>query len=104
MKKTVSVETEETDSSTETGSSIENTPRKMSDHEMETSPSVSVMSEEVARQVEAVTDPLSAQLAQLCLLMPELRKEQVMKRHEETASSRATRLSSSIVGRLNNRG
>ena len=48
MKKTVAVDTEETDSSTETESLIENTLRRMSDHEVETSPSVSITSEEVA--------------------------------------------------------
>ena len=70
----------------------------MTDHELETSPSVSVTSEEVARQIKAVTNPLSQQLAYLCEIMRELRNEQVNRRHEETASSRAARSSSGIGG------
>ena len=62
------------------------------------------MSEEVARQIKAVTDPLSEQLTQPCELMPELRKEQAMRRHDEMASSRATSSSSSSVGRSDCRG
>ena len=52
MKRTVAVETDDIYSSTETESWIENTPRRMSDHEIETSLSVSVSSQEV-------TEPLS---------------------------------------------
>ena len=59
MERTVSDQTDEIDSITETESLIENTLRSMSDHEVETSPSVSVTPEEVARQIKAVTDPLS---------------------------------------------
>ena len=66
---------------------------------METSSSVSVTSEEVVRQIKALTDPLTQQLAHLCELMQELRNEQAHRRHEETASSRAARASTSIAGR-----
>ena len=62
----------------------------MSDLETGTSPSVSVMSEEVARQTKAVTDHLTQQLAHLCELMQELRNEQAHRRHEETASRAAS--------------
>ena len=99
MKRTVAVETEDIDSSTETESWIEHTPRRMSDHEIETSSSVFVTSEEVARQIKAVTDPLSQQVAHLCELLRELRNEQVNRRHEETASSGAASSSSGSVGR-----
>ena len=85
MKRTVAVETDDIDSSTETESLIENIPRMMSDHEIEASASVSVTSGEVARQIKAVTDPLSQQLAHLCELMREIRNEQVNRRHKETA-------------------
>ena len=60
--------------------------------------SVSVTSEEVVRQIRAVTDPLSQQLAHLCELMREHRNEQANRRHKETASSRAASSSSSSVG------
>ena len=76
MKKTVAVKTEETDSSTEIESLVVNTPRGMSDHEIETTPSVSVTSEEVTRQFKAVTVPPTRRLAHLCGLMKELRIEQ----------------------------
>ena len=82
---------------------IENTPRRMSDHEVEASPSVSVTSEEVAWQVKAVTDPLTQQLAHLCELMQELRNEQAHRRHEEIASSRAASSSSGSAGRSDSR-
>ena len=68
MKKSVAVETEETNSSTETASLIEKNARTMSHHEIETSTGASVTSEEAARQIKAVTDPLPQQLAQLCEL------------------------------------
>ena len=66
MKNTVAVKTDETDSSTETESLKENSPRTMSDHEIEKSPIVSVTSAETARQGKAVTNPLIQQLAHLC--------------------------------------
>ena len=52
MKKTVAVETEETDNCNETESLIENNPRKMSDHEIEASPTAFVTSEEVSLQIK----------------------------------------------------
>ena len=52
MKISVAVETEETDSSTETESLLEHTPKRMSDPKIETSPSEAVTSEDVERQKE----------------------------------------------------
>ena len=71
----------------------------MSDHKIETSPSVSVTSGEVARQMKAVTDRLTQQLALLCELMQELREEQLNRRHKETASSRTTSSTLGSAGR-----
>ena len=87
MKKTIGTETDEIKSSTETESLIENASSKMS--------SVCVTSEEVAWQIKAVTDPLTQKLAHLCILMRELKNEQINRRHEETASFRAARSTSS---------
>ena len=98
MKRTLVVETDEVDSSTETESLIEITPRRMSDHEVETSSSVSVTSEEVARQIKVVTDPLTQQSAHLCELLLELRNEQAQRHHEETAPSIAANSSSGSAG------
>ena len=58
----------------------------MSNHEIETSANVFVTSEKVARQIKAVTHPLSEQLTHPCELIRELRNEQVIRRHDETAS------------------
>ena len=69
MKKSRAVETEETDKSNETGSLIENTKRNMSYQEVETSTRVSGTSQEVARQMKAVTDPPTQHLSQLCELI-----------------------------------
>ena len=89
MKRSVAVEPEETDGSTETGSLLEKTlTSRMSDPKTETSSSVSVTSEEVACQIKAATDPLTQPLANLCELMQELKNEKANRRHEETASSR----------------
>ena len=70
----------------------------MSDPITETSSSVSVTSEEVARQIEAETDSLTQQLAHLCVLMDELRNVHAHRRHKETASSRAASKSTSSTG------
>ena len=75
----------------------------MSDPETETSPSVSVTSDEVARQIKAVVDPLTQQLAHLCELMQEVRNEQAPRRHEETASSRAASKSTGSAGQSGNK-
>ena len=99
MKKSIAVETEETDSGTETESLLRNTPRRMSALKTETSPSVSVRSEEVVRQIKALTDPLTQQLAHFCELMQDFRIEQAHRRHEETASSRAATTSTGCAGR-----
>ena len=59
MGTTSGVETDDIDSSAETESLLENTPRRVSEHEIETSTSVFVTSEQIARQIRTVTDPLS---------------------------------------------
>ena len=59
MKRTVSAETDGIGSNTETESIVAKTPSRMSDHEIEISSSSSASSEEVARQIKAVTDPSS---------------------------------------------
>ena len=71
----------------------------MSDHEIETSRRVSVTSEEFARQITAVTDPLSQRLALLCEFIRELKNEQSSRRHEGTASPR-TACSSSAAAEI----
>ena len=101
-EKTIAIGTGDLYSSTGTENSIELTPRRMSDHGLEASPSVSVTSEEIAGEIQAVAVPLSQQLAHLCDLMRELRKEQVNRRHEETASFRAASSSKSSSGRSDN--
>ena len=88
-KRLVAVETDEIDTSTETESLMENTPKTMSDYEVETLPSVSGMSEEVARQIKAVTDPLFQQIAHPSELKQEIRNEQMNRRHNDTTSSRS---------------
>ena len=82
MKTSVAVEIDETDSSTDTESLIDIIPKKMSDHEVETSPSVSVTSEKFARQIKPATDPLTQQLAHLFELLQELGSEIGARRHE----------------------
>ena len=61
MIRSVAVETEETDSITETESLLGHTPRRMSDPQTETSSSEAVTSEDVERQIRALTDPLTQQ-------------------------------------------
>ena len=61
MKTSVAVETEGTDSRTETESALAHTPRRMSDPEIETSSSEAVTSGGVQRQIRAVTDPVTQQ-------------------------------------------
>ena len=73
MEKTIGVEIDVADNSTETGSLIQSTPGRMSNHEIETSSSVSLTFGEFARPIRGVTDPLSQQLAHLCELMRNLR-------------------------------
>ena len=89
MKRSVAVETEETNSSTETESLLKHTPKRMSDRENATWTSESVTSEDVVRQIRAVTNPLTQELAHLWEVMKELRDERAHRRHEQTASSRA---------------
>ena len=100
MKKSVAAKMEETDSSTETESLLENTPRRMSDPETFTAPSVSITFEKVARQIKAVTDPVTQQLAQICELMQVIRNEQTHRRHEEIASSRTASTSTGSADRF----
>ena len=99
MKRSLAVETEVTDSNTETESLLAHTPRRMSDPEIETSSSEAVTSEDVERQLRAVTDPLTQQLAHLCELMKELWDEQTHRRHEETTSSRTASTSAGSTSR-----
>ena len=66
MKRSVAVEIDETDSSTETESLLGYTPKRMSNLETETSSSEAVTPEDFERQIRAVTDPLTQQLAHLC--------------------------------------
>ena len=84
MKRSVTIETEDTDISTKTESLLEHTPRRMSDLQNGTSTKVSATSEEVALQVKAVMDPLTQQLAHLCELMKELGNERGHRRHEKS--------------------
>ena len=93
MKSSVAVETEKNYSSTDAEILPAHTPRRMSDPEIKTSPSEAVTSEDVERQIRAVADPLSEQLAQPCELMKGLRVAHPQRRHEERAFSRATRSS-----------
>ena len=58
MRRTIGFETDDRDSNTDTESFIEINPRRMSNHEMETSPSVGVTSEKFARQNRTVNDPI----------------------------------------------
>ena len=76
MKRVVSTETEDGDSSAETASLITNNHDRMSDHETEKSSGSSTTSEEVAWQIKAVTDFLMQQMAHLCELMRELEEKQ----------------------------
>ena len=99
MKRSVAVENEETDSCTETESLLGHDPKRMSDPEYETSSGEVVTSEDVERQIRAVTDPLTQQLAHLYELMKELRDAQTHRRQEETASSRTVSSSSSSTRR-----
>ena len=62
----------------------------MSDYETEKSFATFTTSEEVAWHIKAVSDLLKPQMASLCELMREFRKEQSNRRHHETASFRAT--------------
>ena len=87
-EKFIAVETKETDSSTETERLLGHSPRRMSDPEIETSSGETVTSEDVERQIRAVTDAPTQQLAHLCELMKELQDAQTHRRHEETPSSK----------------
>ena len=103
MERSFAVEPEETDSSTETESLLKKTWRRVSDPETDTSTCVSVTSGEVARQIKAVIDPLTHQLAHFCQLMQELRNELAPRRHEETTSSRAASKSTGSAGQSGNK-
>ena len=100
MKSSVTIETEENDSSTKTESLREQTPRRISDPENETtSPSESITFEKVACQIKSLTDPLTQQLAHPSELMKEIRDEQAHRRHEQTASSTAASTSTGSTSR-----
>ena len=62
----------------------------MLDPEIEPSSCEAITSEDVERQIRAVIDPLTQQLAHLCELMKDVRDAKTHRHHEETASSRAT--------------
>ena len=103
MKRSVAIETEETeDSSTETESLLGHTPRRMSDPEIETSSSEAVTLEDVEHQIRAVTDLLIQQLAHLCELMKELWDAQTHRHHEKTFSSRTASTSAGSTSRSDN--
>ena len=103
LKRSVAVETEKNNSSTETESLLAHTPRRMSHPEIETSSTEAVTSEDIERQIRAVTDPLTHHLAHLCELMKELRDAHTHRRHEETTSLGATSSSTSRTGRSDSR-
>ena len=86
MKKFVAVETEGTESSTETRSLPAHTPRRMSDPEIETSSSEALTSEDVERRIRTVEDPLPQQLAHLCEILIELRETETRILDEHTSS------------------
>ena len=88
MKRSVAVETKQTDSSAETESLVGHTSRRRPDPKIETSSSEAVTSEDVERQIKAVTDPLTQQLAHFGELMKKLWHAQTHRRHEETAFKR----------------
>ena len=98
MKRSVAVEFDETDFNTKTESLLEYSPRGISDPKNRTSPSESVTFQDVARQIEAVTDQLTQQLIHLCELMKELRNEQAQRRHEVAASPTAVSASTAQAG------
>ena len=75
------------------------TPRRMSDPKIETSSSEAVTFEVIQRQIGAVTDLLTEQLAHLCEIIRELRDTHTHRRHEYTASSRATSSSTGGMSR-----
>ena len=69
----------------------------MSEHETENSSSTSIMFEEAARRIKAVTAPLTQKMACLDELMCELIEEKSNRRHKEAASFRATSSSSGLT-------
>ena len=97
MNRTVCIKTEDTDIGTETQSLVISAASRISDHEVDSSYSVSITSEEVARRTKAVT---YTQLALLCDLMRELKNDQFSRRHEKTASFKAAGSSSAVAAGL----
>ena len=61
MRRSVAADTEGTDSSGETEKILPHTPRRLSDPEIEASSSESVTSEDIGRQIRAVTDLITQQ-------------------------------------------
>ena len=94
IKRTIGIETDDIVSTTETERLIEHTLKRMSDHKLETSPSVSITFEEGTQQFVADIDPLTQQLPHVFDLMRGLKIEQVNRRHEDTTSSRTASSSS----------
>ena len=77
------------ESSIESENLIAKTPTRISHHEPGNPFRVCLTFEEVDRQIAAITDALRHQLAYLCELMRQLKKEQVNRRHVDAASLRA---------------
>ena len=99
LRRSVTVETEEKDSSAKIGSLLEKTPKTTSDPEKETSPSVFFTSREVARQIRAATDLLTQQLTHFCELIQELKDEHTHRHQEGTTSSIAASSPTGVSGR-----
>ena len=75
MKRTVSTETKDIDS-TKTESLIrKKTPNAMADHEPENSSCTFVTSEKVTWQIKAMTDPHTQQMKRLCEILQEVEEE-----------------------------
>ena len=75
MKKAVSTETNNIDSSTQTESILVNASRRMSDNETENTTSDSVTFKKVASEIKDITDVLSRQLERLWELIKELKDD-----------------------------
>ena len=99
LRRSVTVEAEQTDSSAEIGSLLEKTPRPTSDPETESSPSVFFTSREVARQIRTATDLLTQQLTHFWELIQELKNKHAHRHQEGTASTIAASSPTGISGR-----
>ena len=100
MKRTISFEIDNIESSTETESRVLKTLSGISNHKAQNSPSVCVTSHEVVRLTRAATNPLTQQLGHFCELMRELKNEQANRRHEDITSFRAAGSTSAAAAGL----